>query len=68
MTGMRPIAEITRNVVVDVSETKLRTMAHQAAAVIETLDITPEQRCDLRMLPIEMLAIADALADARSPQ
>ena len=41
---------------------RIRTAAHQLAAQIETLDgLTPEQRCDLRMLPCDMLGWADAL-------
>ena len=56
------VAELSLRVVVGCHANWLRRAAHQLAAMVETLDgLTPEQRCDLRGLPMQMLAHAEML-------
>ena len=59
---MTPIALATLAVTAPIVAQRLDDMAHQVAATIDMLDgLTPEQRCDLRLLPIEMLRLRDLL-------
>ena len=48
---------------------RLTTMAHQFAQQVERglAGLTPDERCDLRMLPIEMLGMRDELLASTQP-